>query len=70
MDKSKSMPTGRHDMVIRAGTQTAALAFGGKIIQDLIANTEEYDGSSWTAGGALPLLELNMLQEQEHKVQL
>ena len=34
------------------GTQTAALAFGGLVPPSTTA-TEEYNGSSWTAGGAL-----------------
>jgi hypothetical protein len=33
-----------------AGTQTSALAFGGYLTESL---TEEYDGTSWTAGGNL-----------------
>jgi hypothetical protein len=36
-----------------AGTQTAALGFGGFISPGYSASTEEYDGSSWTAGGNL-----------------
>jgi len=35
-----------------AGTNTAALAFGGCFINPL-ACTESYNGSTWTAGGAL-----------------
>jgi hypothetical protein len=35
-----------------AGTQTAALAFGGYDTTFLV-DTEEYDGSTWTAGGNL-----------------
>jgi hypothetical protein len=35
-----------------AGTQTAGLAFGGSTTVR-VANTEEYDGSTWTAGGNL-----------------
>jgi hypothetical protein len=35
-----------------AGLQTAALAFGGKTTV-AAASTEEYDGTSWTAGGNL-----------------
>jgi hypothetical protein len=36
------------------GTQTAGLGFGGYINGSGNTNTtEEYDGSSWTAGGAL-----------------
>ena len=37
-----------------AGIQTSALAFGGLKSGDTVTNaTEEYDGSSWTAGGNL-----------------
>ena len=36
-----------------AGTQTAGLAFGGTPIPSNGTATEEYNGSSWTAGGAL-----------------
>jgi hypothetical protein len=36
-----------------AGIQTAALAFGGRTIQVDVATTEEYDGTTWTAGGSL-----------------
>jgi hypothetical protein len=36
-----------------AGTQTAGLAFGGYSPGVSLAATEEYDGSSWTAGGSL-----------------
>jgi hypothetical protein len=32
-----------------AGTQTAALAFGGNDTGSL-TNTEEYNGSTWTSG--------------------
>jgi len=35
-----------------AGTQTAGLAIGGYTTTQ-VASTEEYDGSSWTAGGNL-----------------
>ena len=34
------------------GTQIAGLAFGG-ITTVVVNNTEEYDGSAWTAGGNL-----------------
>ena len=37
-----------------AGTQTAGLAFAGNSGSNDDA-TEEYDGSSWTAGGAYPV---------------
>jgi hypothetical protein len=36
-----------------AGTLTAGLAFGGYLQLRLTNATEEYDGSSWTAGGSL-----------------
>jgi hypothetical protein len=36
----------------RCGTQTAGLAFGGEVHQT--DSTEEYNGTSWTAGGPLP----------------
>jgi hypothetical protein len=39
-------------MLAGAGTQTSGLAFGGETTV-VLANTEEYDGSSWTAGGNL-----------------
>ena len=35
-----------------AGTQTAALAFGGVAVASC-SNTESYNGTSWTAGGVL-----------------
>ena len=39
-----------------AGTQTSAVAFGGNTHPPSVDRTEtfEYDGSSWTSGGALP----------------
>ena len=38
-----------------AGTQTSALAFGGynDDLYECYSCTEEYDGTSWSAGGAL-----------------
>jgi hypothetical protein len=36
-----------------AGTQTAALAFGGYVSPTLQTATEEYSGYTWTSGGAL-----------------
>jgi hypothetical protein len=36
-----------------AGTQTAALIFGGNPPPAGFNNTEEYDGNSWTAGGTM-----------------
>jgi len=38
----------------QASTQSAGLAFGGQIAPGVTTLTEEYDGASWTAGGALP----------------
>ena len=39
------------------GIQTAALAAGGEIAPagGATTNSEEYDGSTWTAGGAIPI---------------
>jgi hypothetical protein len=34
-----------------AGTQTAGLAFGGYTGTANVTATEEYDGTTWTAGG-------------------
>jgi hypothetical protein len=45
------MGTARSELA-GAGTQTAGLVFGGRIPPDSNA-TEEYDGSTWTAGGNL-----------------
>jgi hypothetical protein len=45
-----NMGTAR-DSLAGTGTQTAALAFGG--YPGTATNTEEYDGSAWTAGGNL-----------------
>mgnify|MGYP003653055070 CR=1 FL=1 len=55
-----ALGTGR--FVLRgAGTQTAALGFGGYVDPGgFTTATEEYDGSSWTAGGALPSSRSNM----------
>ena len=36
-----------------AGTQAAALAFGGSLGPSFIASTEEYNGSTWSPGGNL-----------------
>ena len=48
-----SMITAR-DYLAGAGTQNAALAFGGSIVNGArVACTEAYNGSTWTAGGAL-----------------
>jgi len=37
-----------------AGTQTASFCAGGQALPVPLAATEEYDGSTWTAGGNLP----------------
>jgi hypothetical protein len=42
-----------------AGTQTAGLSAGG-ITTVNVANTEEYDGTSWTAGGNLNTARKNL----------
>ena len=36
-----------------AGTQTAALTFGGNPNPSVVTTTAEYDGANWTTGGAL-----------------
>ena len=55
-----SLNTGRF-VLKGAGTQTAALGFGGYVDPGgPTTATEEYDGSSWTAGGALPSGRSNM----------
>ena len=36
-----------------AGLQTAGVVFGGRDDTGGVATTEEYNGSSWTAGGAM-----------------
>jgi len=54
---SGSMSTARAGGgVARSAPQTASLLFGGYVPPGATAvdNTEEYNGSSWTAGGALP----------------
>jgi hypothetical protein len=40
-------------VLFRSGTQNAGLAFGGQVGPPSLSCTEEYNGSSWTAGGAL-----------------
>ena len=45
------MATGRSGLA-GAGTNTAALAFGGRTTTS-VACTESYNGSTWTAGGAM-----------------
>jgi hypothetical protein len=47
-----------------AGTQTAALVFGG---YGPLNATEEYDGSSWTAGGNLGTARYVLAGMQEYK---
>jgi len=45
----------RYGLWASFGTQTAAVASGGADTpNEFFSATEEYDGSSWTAGGALP----------------
>ena len=44
------MNTGRQ-LLSGAGTQTAGLAFGGNVSPS--GATEEYDGSTWAAGGTM-----------------
>ena len=46
-----AMGTARYRLA-GAGTNTAALAFGGKTTV-VVACTESYNGSTWSAGGAL-----------------
>jgi hypothetical protein len=46
------MNTARYGLA-GAGTQTAALAFGGYIPAGISGATEEYDGTSWTSSGSL-----------------
>jgi hypothetical protein len=49
-----------------AGTQTAGLAFGGGRLNYSIHNsTEEYNGTSWTAGGTFKYSKKALEQEQE-----
>ena len=46
-----------------AGTQTAALAFGGTVHRaspEIQSATEEYNGSTWTAGGSLNTARQNL----------
>jgi hypothetical protein len=49
------MSTARNITEMRAGTQTAGLGFGGYAPGGDRTETEEYDGTSWTAGGAMPV---------------
>jgi hypothetical protein len=54
-----NLNTGNRNNLAGAGTQTAALAFGGMTWapegypNGISTSTEEYDGTSWTAGGNL-----------------
>jgi hypothetical protein len=50
--KSNNLNTARQSLA-GAGTQTAALAFGGFETQAATAATEEYDGSTWTSNPSL-----------------
>ena len=45
------------EQVVSTGIQTAALAAGGETGPggSNTTNSEEYDGSTWTAGGAIPI---------------
>ena len=36
------------------GTQTAAVGVTGSAATDYLVLSEEYDGTNWTVGGALP----------------
>ena len=47
-----AMITGRQDLA-GAGTQNAALGFGGNTAPVTVACTEAYNGTSWTAGRAM-----------------
>lgn len=42
-----------------AGDSSAALSFGGNISPSTIACTEEYDGTNWSAGGAMIIARIN-----------
>jgi hypothetical protein len=44
---TNGLNTARHGLA-GAGTQTAALAFGG-VLHLITGATEEYDGTSWTS---------------------
>ena len=43
------------DVAAGAGTQTAALVFGGWASPNALTRSEEYDGTSWTAGGNISI---------------
>jgi hypothetical protein len=62
-----NMNTARYALA-GAGTQTAALAFGGNI-PPYTGATEEYDGNSWTSSNSLNTTR-NTLAEQELKLQV
>ena len=47
------MATARHVLAGTGASNTAALAFGGNSGYERVTCTESYNGSSWTAGGAL-----------------
>jgi hypothetical protein len=47
-NKSRKFKYGKTRYLGGAGTQTAALAFGGYATGSVTAATEEYDGTSWT----------------------
>jgi hypothetical protein len=48
LDNSPNALNTARENLAGAGTQTAALAFGGYITPNTAA-TEEYDGTSWTS---------------------
>jgi len=54
--------TGRSYMFHNIGTQTATLSAGGQNAPGQITNTEEYNGSSWSAGGAMSRSSTNASQ--------
>ena len=47
-----ALSTGRYGLA-GAGTNTAALAFGGYAVPAALACTETYNGSTWSSGGAM-----------------
>ena len=48
-------PCTASDVAAGAGTQTAALVFGGWAYPNALTRCEEYDGTSWTAGGNISI---------------
>ena len=54
-----NMGTSRHGLG-GAGTQTAALGFGGYTPAGATNATEHYDGSAWTAGGNMATAKYNL----------